>query len=211
MPVRPLTPGGPRSSPPARAGGSQPGGAEQGGDPGKTPVRRAAYAEGGVWRSPFPGGQRERRREGGRAAPTSLLSARPPPPSLAPPSLAPAFCAPEPGRQRAPTAAALTGAPGHRLRERRCREGGSSSRGCSRNQGAARHRRARTHTTHTQTERGPARARGPPLQLFSALHHAPLQAAPARCSLRGDSPPPPRAPLQRATGTRLTAPPPAVT
>lgn len=149
MPVRPLTPGGPRSSsPPGRAAPSL--GAQS--RVGTLVKRRCAEQR---TRRGVCGEARSREGRGsggGKEAeqpPPLLLSARPPPPSLAPPSLAPAFCAPEPGRQRAPTAAALTGAPGHRLRERRCREGGSSSRGCSRNQGAARHRRARTHTTHT--------------------------------------------------------------
>lgn len=79
----------------------------------------------------------------GRAGPGR--AGQPPPP-------APLF-SPEPGRQRAPNAAALPGAPGRWLRERRCGEGGSSSRGCARNQGAARraHTHAHTHTLHTLT------------------------------------------------------------
>lgn len=126
------------------------------------------------------------------------------------PRLPPLFSRRSPAVNGRPAAAALPGAPGRWLRERRCGEGGSSSRGCARNQGAARraHTRTRTHShpshAHTRTAHT---ARGPPLQLVPSLHHAPLQAAPARGSLRGLSPPPPP-PARRSGRLAPGCPPP---
>lgn len=77
--------------------------------------------------SPSSGGQGS---GGDRAAPASRPLSSPFPRSRL-------LCA-EPGRQRAPAAAELTGARGYRPRQRRCGAGGS--RGRSRHQGAAWHR-----------------------------------------------------------------------
>lgn len=106
MPLRCLTPGGPRLSPP-------PGGLEPAGGPAHAGGEGGPAAPPGA--SPSPGGQGS---GGGRAAPASRPLSSPFPRSRL-------LCA-EPGRQRAPAAAELTGARGDRPRQRRCSEGGSA-------------------------------------------------------------------------------------